>query len=210
MSDALNYLMQIRRQAMGNYFAFLKQAGDNLDPKTRAIISVITKVDNQTRNGFKQYLKRALNDGVSAAEIIDALLLAFPTLGLSKIIWAIDIILQMDLPEFQAERLVGSTSWRYLAEMDDLPEGLSLHEPEGLDDKGVFVMRQGDAINAYSNICPHQGSWITPEHLRDGTLVCPLHGWEFDAREGHCLSQVGKSLSSYQHKIEQGKLFVLA
>ena len=49
MSDAMKYLMKVRPEEMKSYFEFVKQAGEHLDPKTRAIISVITKVDNQTK-----------------------------------------------------------------------------------------------------------------------------------------------------------------
>jgi len=51
MSDALTYLVKARPEAMGAYFKFLKGAGTHLDPKTRNLISVITKVRAQTENG---------------------------------------------------------------------------------------------------------------------------------------------------------------
>ena len=101
MSDALNYLVKARPEAMGHYFAFLKDCGTRLDPKTRSLISVITKVHAQTERGLRQYLMRALADGCTPAEVLDALLMAFPALGLAKIVWAIDVILALDLPEFQ-------------------------------------------------------------------------------------------------------------
>ena len=103
MSDALSYLVKARPEAMGAYFRFLKDAGSRLDPKTRNLISVITKVYAQTENGLRQYLKRALREGATADEVLDALLMAFPALGLAKIVWAVDAILKMDLPEFQRE-----------------------------------------------------------------------------------------------------------
>ncbi len=78
MSDALKYLMEIRPEEMDGYFSFLKNSGKHLDDKTKAIISVITKVDKQTASGFRQYLKRALSKGVTANEVIDALLLHSP------------------------------------------------------------------------------------------------------------------------------------
>ena len=101
MSDALNYLLKARPDALGHYFAFLKDAGKHLDPKTRNLISVITKVHAQTDRGLRQYLRRALREGCTPVEVIDALLMAFPALGLAKIIWAVDVILDMKLPEFQ-------------------------------------------------------------------------------------------------------------
>ena len=91
MSDALNYLIKARPEAMAAYFKFLKGAGPRLDPKTRNLISVITKVHAQTENGLRQYLRRALREGATADEVIDALLMAFPALGLTRIVWAIDV-----------------------------------------------------------------------------------------------------------------------
>src|SRR5512137_3096737 len=111
MSDALTYLVKARPEAMQAYFRFLKDAGSRLDPKTRNLISVITKVHAQTENGLRQYLKRALRDGASAEEILDALLMAFPALGLAKIVWAIDVILAMDLPEFRLDAAGIAPAW---------------------------------------------------------------------------------------------------
>ena len=78
MSDALDYLLKVRPEAMGHYFRFMREAGRHLDPKTRALISVITKVHAQTEAGFRQYVRRALADGAQPIEVLDALLMAFP------------------------------------------------------------------------------------------------------------------------------------
>jgi hypothetical protein len=51
MSDALDYLVKARPNAMQPYFKFLKEAGKHLDPKTRALLSVITKAGSQTEKG---------------------------------------------------------------------------------------------------------------------------------------------------------------
>ena len=77
MSDALNYLVKARPEAMGHYFAFLKDCGKHLDPKTRDLISVITKVHAQTERGFRQYLRpraaRRLHAGRGARRAADGL-----------------------------------------------------------------------------------------------------------------------------------------
>lgn len=51
MSDALNYLLQARPEAMTAYFSFLKKSETHLDTRTRDLISVITKVAVQTEGG---------------------------------------------------------------------------------------------------------------------------------------------------------------
>jgi len=84
MSDALTYLVKARPEAMTHYFAFLKDAGKHLDPKTRDLISVISKVHAQTERGLRQYLGRALREGCTPAEVLDALLMAFSILGLAR------------------------------------------------------------------------------------------------------------------------------
>ena len=78
MSDALRLLVKVCPEAMGHCFRFLKNGGRHLDPKTRDLISVITKVHAQTERGFRQYLNRASRDGCTPAEVLDALLMAFP------------------------------------------------------------------------------------------------------------------------------------
>jgi alkylhydroperoxidase/carboxymuconolactone decarboxylase family protein YurZ len=91
MSDALEYLVKARPETITSYLKFLKESGKHLDTRSRDLISVITKVAVQTENGFRQYLSRALRNGATPNEILDALLMVFPVLGLAKIVWAFDI-----------------------------------------------------------------------------------------------------------------------
>src|SRR3989344_6917718 len=102
MSDALNYLVKARPVAMTAYLKFLKESGRHLDPKTRALITLITKVATQTENGFRQYLVRALDAGCRPDEIIDAIMQAFPALGLTKIVWATEILIHQQHPTTRA------------------------------------------------------------------------------------------------------------
>ena len=83
---------------------------------------MITKVHAQTEGGFRQYLTRALREGATPHEVLDALLMAFPALGLAKIVWAVDIILSMDIPEFRPELLDASASWHEVCELAALED----------------------------------------------------------------------------------------
>lgn len=208
MSNALNYLTTVRKDAMQSYFGFLKAAGQHLDPRTKALISVITKVDNQTEAGFRQYLPRALRAGASADEILDALLCAFPTLGLTKIVWAIDILLDMDLPEFQPESLGAAAGWHDVGAVDAIPEGRTVCL--GAGGHRVFVYREGEHLRVFGSRCPHQMTAI-PESALDGSvLTCPGHGWKFDARSGECIAKGDRPLPEPEWKIEEGRLRVYA
>lgn len=205
MSKALDYLVKARPEAMTAYFKFLKDAGSRLDPKTRNLISVITKVHSQTERGFKQYLRRALREGCSGEEIIDALLMAFPALGLARIIWATDIILEMNLPEFRLD--AGNEEageWHDLMQADDIRPGETTRLD--CDGRSVFVHRGDAGFRVYDSLCPHQTTDI-PHLALDGTrLTCPKHKWVFDVTSGACIEQGDAPLKQWPSKVEDGRL----
>ena len=208
MSDALTYLVKARPNAMGPYLAFLKEAGKHLDPKTRNLISVITKVHVQTRNGFKQYLGRALREGATPDEVLDALLMAFPALGLAKIIWAVDIILEMNIPGFDPEVLgkVVEPQWHDVVAVDDLPaDGVKRFE---IGDKGFFVRRTPKEIRVYDSRCPHQVTNIPELAVSGNTLTCPKHEWAFDLNTGQCIAKGSSPLNVLEHRVTGNRLEV--
>lgn len=66
--------------------------------------------------------------------------------------------------------------------MTTLPQG-----PESL-----LLMRRGDEVRAFLNVCPHAGrrlDWAPGRFLFDaGLLVCAAHGACFRVPDGHCVS----------------------
>lgn len=204
MSDALDYLIKVRPDALQHYFRFLKQAGSKLDPKTRALISVITKVHAQTDRGFRQYLVRALEAGVKPEEVIDALLMAFPALGMAKIVWAMDVLLDMDIPEFRPEAIGAEPRWHDLGEAAAFTgEGVQRIECDG---RAVFVVFAEGEHRVYDSRCPHQVTNI-PLVALDGTrLTCPKHGWVFDVVSGKCVKKGSRPLRRFESRVEGGKL----
>jgi nitrite reductase/ring-hydroxylating ferredoxin subunit/alkylhydroperoxidase/carboxymuconolactone decarboxylase family protein YurZ len=204
MSDALNYLVAARGDALGHYFKFLKDAGKHLDPKTRNLISVITKVDVQTEPGFKQYLTRALREGCKPIEIIDALLMAFPTLGLAKIVWATEILLEMDMPEFRPENLGKAPSWHDVMAASEIPDD-EVRRVD-CDGRGLFVYRKDDNYKVYDSRCPHQVTNIPHLALHGKELTCPKHHWKFDITTGECIAKGTHPLKTFESKVESGRL----
>ena len=206
MSDALQYLVRVRPEAMKPYFAFLKEAGRHLDPKTRNLISVITKVHSQTRDGLKQYLGRALREGATPDEILDALLMAFPALGLARIVWAIDVILEMDIPGFHPESFGVAPEWHDVAALGELPGEGALRIDVGK--RAVFVYRKAESIRVYDSRCPHQVTDIPHLALEGTTLTCPKHQWTFDIATGDCIANGDSPLRLLEHRVRDGRLEV--
>lgn len=207
MSDALTYLVQARPDAMGHYFRFLKETGKHLDPKTRNLISVITKVHAQTERGFRQYLSRALREGATPMEVLDALLMAFPALGLAKIVWAADIILDMNLPGFHPDALRGlPPKWHDVIAAAEVPDGQVLRTE--CDGRGLFIYRQKRRYQVYDSRCPHQSTDIPELALAGSTLTCPKHGWQFDVHSGDCIKKGKTPLTRLESKVVKGRLMV--
>ena len=101
-SRGLAYLQQVRPQAVSHLLRFFRESGQHLEPRTRFLISIVTKVINLSPRGLQQYVRRALDEGASPDEIIDAVLCAYPCAGLTKVVDALDVILDMKLPGFEA------------------------------------------------------------------------------------------------------------
>lgn len=79
-----------------------------------------------------------------------------------------------------------------LCRLDELPEdtarGFDLF---GAGRDSLFLVRKGDAVHAYRNYCPHQGStmpWRKDAYLNANAsrIVCSAHGAEFDIATGKC------------------------
>lgn len=217
MSDALYFLVKARPAAMGHYLAFMKDAGSRLDPKTRALISVITKVHAQTERGLRQYLGRALRDGCTPGEIIDALLMAFPALGLAKIVWAADVILAMNLPGFTPEALNAAAiepTWHDVLAIDGFAAGQT--QRVECDGRGLFVHRAADfdangedEWRVWDSRCPHQVTNIPHLALNGHVLTCPKHEWTFDVRNGECIANGSAPLKRWPAKVADGRLLAL-
>ncbi len=62
------------------------------------------------------------------------------------------------------------------------------HKPLGVERLGqplVFWRAADGVVHAHANRCPHLGAALSGGKVSNGRLVCPFHGFEFDA-EGRC------------------------
>ena len=61
------------------------------------------------------------------------------------------------------------------------------------DAESLLLYRQGDAVRAWLNVCPHAGrrlDWAPGQFLKskDGLLVCAAHGASFELAGGQCVA----------------------
>ena len=83
-----------------------------------------------------------------------------------------------------------------LLRFDQLEDG-GLHEIEARlednDAESLIVLREGDSVRAWLNVCPHAGrrlDWAPGRFLKDkqGHLVCAVHGATFELQGGECIA----------------------
>jgi nitrite reductase/ring-hydroxylating ferredoxin subunit len=128
--------------------------------------------------------------------------MALPTLGFAKIVWAVDILLDMDIPEFRPENLFAEPGWHMVAPLDDLPTGeISYFDCDG---RSLYVYRDGADLRVYDSRCPHQVTNIPHLALEGTRLTCPKHKWVFDVSTGECVEVGSRPLNEFEHRIENG------
>jgi len=102
-----------------------------------------------------------------------------------------------DAPSLESDRqtlIVGATG--------DLQPGACIRvELPGGDELAVYNVN--GEFYATENFCPHRGAPLSEGMLCGHVIECALHGWQFDVRNGECLTVVER-IKSYRVKIEEG------
>ena len=114
--------------------------------------------------------------------------------------------------------------------MGDIVQACRTIELEGRTMKEVLVrgheillVRVGNSYYAAENRCPHMGGKLSKGRIEGTVVTCPLHGSQFDLRNGEVvrwlkgsglLSKIGKalkppqSLTTYNVRIEADKILL--
>jgi len=83
------------------------------------------------------------------------------------------------------------------------------------DAESLVLYREGDAVRAWLNVCPHAGrrlDWAPGQFLksRDGLLVCAAHGASFELAAGECVAGPcrGERLRAVAVSVRDGAVFL--
>tara|TARA_B110001454_G_C12379137_1_gene291840 strand:+ start:188 stop:484 length:297 start_codon:yes stop_codon:yes gene_type:complete len=61
----------------------------------------------------------------------------------------------------------------------------------------IIIFNNGEKYFAVSGICPHAKWPLELGSVKEKTLTCGGHGWEFDITNGHCITNPGRNLIKY-------------
>ncbi|MEO5566822.1 MAG: Rieske 2Fe-2S domain-containing protein [Luteimonas sp.] len=81
--------------------------------------------------------------------------------------------------------------------------------------ESLILYREGEAIRAWLNVCPHQGrrlDWAPGKFLKskEGLLVCAVHGASFELQHGQCVAGPcrGDCLRQVSVEVRDGLVFL--
>ena len=104
---------------------------------------------------------------------------------------------------------------KILCRLDDIPDregkGFALAGAKGPID--IFVVRRGDAVFGYHNVCPHVGTpldWVDDRFmtLDKSHILCATHAAEFRIEDGLCVAGpcVDDSLTPIELEVRDGNV----
>lgn len=88
---------------------------------------------------------------------------------------------------------VESSQQQALCPLAQIPDGgaTAVDAPLADGEESVILLRQGEQVRGYRNICPHAGNRLdyAPGKflLKNDTLICAVHGAVFNQGDGLCI-----------------------
>lgn len=73
----------------------------------------------------------------------------------------------------------------------------------------IAVVLLDGCFHAFANSCPHQYMPLDMGVIREGNIVCTLHGWRFDLKNGSCPTNPSCSLPIYKTEINEKQLYLI-
>lgn len=105
-----------------------------------------------------------------------------------------------------ASPVVRADGFVVVAKFADIPETSGLKvEAQG---KTLALFREGDAVRAIDDACPHEGASLSEGDFKDGVVSCPWHAWTFNTCSGCSLDPAGHKVAPYETRVEDGQVLM--
>jgi len=92
-----------------------------------------------------------------------------------------------------------------VAAFDDLCDAQVRHLKVGKRD--IALARVGGEYFALSNVCRHAFGQLADGYMEGYALMCPLHGWRYDVRDG-TTDHPGADVRTYPVTVRAGEVFI--
>ena len=93
-----------------------------------------------------------------------------------------------------------------IAEIEFSVNGLTELEVNG---RKICLAKHHDQVFACTQKCPHAGGLLAAGYLdATGNIVCPLHRYKFDLKNGRNISGEGYHLKTYPVEVRENGVFI--
>jgi nitrite reductase/ring-hydroxylating ferredoxin subunit len=94
----------------------------------------------------------------------------------------------------------------HINELDFAPNNIAVVEIKG---KKICIGRHQDKAFAFAYKCPHAGGFLSDGHIDAlGNVVCPLHRYKYDMKNGRNTSGEGYYLKNWPVELRDDGVFV--
>ena len=93
-----------------------------------------------------------------------------------------------------------------VATISGIPENQS--KVVEVDGKLIALFNVKGTIYAVSHVCAHEGGPLGEGYLSEYLVTCPFHAWQYDVRDGKCVTVDGAKIASYPVKVEKETVLV--
>lgn len=93
-----------------------------------------------------------------------------------------------------------------IAKIDEVEEGKGMVVEAG--GKCLALFKMDGAFHVIDNTCLHRGGPLGEGDVEGDTVSCPWHGWEYNVKTGHCLTNPSSHVRSYPTVVEDGEVKV--
>ncbi len=101
---------------------------------------------------------------------------------------------------------VDREAWMKLCEAESIPDGRARIFSVG--NERVAVFRYGERISALSNLCQHQNGPLGEGCVRNGLVVCPWHGYEYDPASGASPAPFHERVPTFRTEVRDGMVWL--
>ncbi len=74
--------------------------------------------------------------------------------------------------------------------------------------KTICIANVNGTYSAMDNICLHRGGPLGQGMIENGKVICPWHGWAWDAQTGQASQDSRAKVTVYPLKIENGDVLL--
>src|SRR5687768_14546806 len=97
--------------------------------------------------------------------------------------------------------------FRTVAKVEELPEAGG--KEVVVDGKRICLFKQNGEVFATAALCPHKGVPLAVGCVENGAVICAMHGWEFDLKNGNCRNVRGAEVKTYLLRVWEGEVQLL-